>query len=312
MRTEMAKADMKKVKKRSLLGEMKKYSACYAMVTPFFVLFGVFVILPIIIAIGFSFSDFNMLQLPSFVGFQNYLTLILDDDVFLTAVTNTLIFAVITGPVSYFLCLLFAWLINELPRTLRAVMTFIFYAPSISGMMYVIWTYIFSGDMYGLANHLLISRNMIREPIQWLTDKDTLLAIIILVQIWMSLGTSFLAFIAGLQNVDRSLYEAAAVDGIRNRCQELIYITLPSMGPQLLFSAVMQISAAFSVSSVCMTLAGFPSTDNAALTVVTHAYDYGMIRFEMGYACAITTVLFVVMFAVNNFIQKIITRASAT
>lgn len=291
---------------KNLISRILKYKECYLLIAPFYIIFSIFVIAPIAIAIFFGFTDFNMLEAPEFIGFSNYLTLFFEDDVFLVAVRNTLIFAVITGPISYFACLFFAWMINELPRGLRSVMTFVFYAPSISGMLYVIWAYIFSGDMYGLLNQVLMSFGLIKEPVQWLTNTETMLTCIIIVQIWMSLGTSFLAFIAGLQNVDRSLYEAGAVDGVRNRIQELIYITLPSMGPQLLFSAVMQISAAFSVSSVCMTLAGFPSTDNAALTVATHAYDYGMIRFEMGYACAVTTVLFLAMMAVNKWIQKII------
>ncbi len=290
---------------------MGKYKECYLLIAPFYIIFSIFVIAPIAIAIFFGFTDFNMLEPPEFIGLSNYLTLLFEDDVFLVAVRNTLIFAVITGPISYFACLFFAWMINELPRTLRSVMTFVFYAPSMSGMLYVIWSYIFSGDMYGFLNQLLMSSGLVKEPVQWLTDTKTMLGCIIIVQIWMSLGTSFLAFIAGLQNVDRSLYEAGAVDGVRNRMQELIYITLPSMGPQLLFSAVMQISAAFSVSDVCMTLAGFPSTDNAALTVATHAYDYGMIRFEMGYACAVTSVLFIAMMAVNNRIQKIIGKYAA-
>lgn len=290
---------------------MGKYKECYLLIAPFYIIFSIFVIAPIAIAIFFGFTDFNMLEPPKFIGLSNYLTLLFEDDVFLVAVRNTLIFAVITGPISYFACLFFAWMINELPHMLRSVMTFVFYAPSMSGMLYVIWSYIFSGDMYGFLNQLLMSSGLVKEPVQWLTDTKTMLGCIIIVQIWMSLGTSFLAFIAGLQNVDRSLYEAGAVDGVRNRMQELIYITLPSMGPQLLFSAVMQISAAFSVSDVCMTLAGFPSTDNAALTVATHAYDYGMIRFEMGYACAVTSVLFIAMMAVNNCIQKIIGKYAA-
>lgn len=292
--------------KQKLLSQILKYKECYLLIAPFYIIFSIFVIAPIAIAIFFGFTDFNMLEPPEFSGLSNYLTLFFEDDVFLVAVRNTLIFAVITGPISYFACLFFAWMINELPRGLRSVMTFVFYAPSMSGMLYVIWAYIFSGDMYGLLNQILMSVGFLKEPMQWLTNTETMLTCIIIVQIWMSLGTSFLAFIAGLQNVDRSLYEAGAVDGVRNRIQELIYITLPSMGPQLLFSAVMQISAAFSVSAVCMTLAGFPSTDNAALTVATHAYDYGMIRFEMGYACAVTTVLFLAMMAVNKWIQKII------
>ena len=295
-------------KTTNLAAQIKKYKECYFLIAPFYIVFAVFVIAPIAIAIILSFTDFNMLQSPNFAGLKNYLTLIFEDDVFLVALKNTLIFAIITGPISYFACLFFAWMINELKPTARAIMTFIFYAPSMSGMLYVIWSYIFSGDMYGFLNQILMQMDFIDEPMQWLTNTETMLTCIMVVQIWMSLGTSFLAFIAGLQNVDKALYEAGAVDGIKNRTQELIYITLPSMGPQLLFSAVMQISSAFAVSSICMTLAGFPSTDNAALTIATHAYDYGMIRFEMGYACAVTVVLFVMMVLVNSFIQKLITK----
>ena len=257
---------------------MVKYKACYAMMLPFFLLFGVFIVLPVLAAFVLSLTNFNMLEWPEFIGFENYIRLFLDDDTFLIALKNTLIFAVITGPVSYFACLLFAWLINELQPVLRALLTFIFYAPSISGMLFVMWSFIFSGDSYGYLNYLLMDLGIITEPVQWLTDSRTVLGVVILVQIWMSLGVSFLSFIAGLQNMDRQLYEAAAVDGVHNRWQELIYVTLPALGPQLLFSAVMQISAAFSASSMIMTLAGFPSTDNAALTIVTHIYDHGNIQ----------------------------------
>ena len=299
------------VRRSATLGKrMYQYRACYAMIVPFLLLFGIFIVLPIAIAVFFSFTDFNMLEWPSLVGLENYIRLFLEDDVFLVSVRNTLIFAVITGPVSYFACLLFAWLINELDPRVRAVMTFFFYAPSISGTLYVMWSYIFSGDMYGWLNYLLMKMNLITEPIQWLSDPDTMLGVIIFIQIWMSLGTSFLSFIAGLQNVDKQLYEAAAVDGVRNRLQELIYVTLPSMGPQLMFGAVMQIGAAFSVSSICMTLAGFPSTDNAALTVVTYIYDHGNIRFEMGYACAISVVLFAFILLVNDVISRAIAKIS--
>lgn len=197
--------------KESIGVRMHQYRACYAMILPFFLLFGIFIVLPIGIAVIFSFTDFNMLEWPGLVGIENYIKLFLEDDVFLVAVRNTLIFAVITGPVSYFACLLFAWLINELDRRVRAVMTFFFYAPSISGTLYVMWSYIFSGDMYGWLNYLLMSMNLISEPVQWLSDPSTMLGVIIFIQIWMSLGTSFLSFIAGLQNVDKQLYEAAAV-----------------------------------------------------------------------------------------------------
>ncbi len=288
--------------------KVKKARMCYLMMIPFFVLFITFVVIPVIVAFVFAFTDFNMLEPPNFVGLDNFFRMFLEDDTYITAVRNTLIFAVITGPLSYFACLIFAWLINELNPVVRAILTVILYLPSMSSMIFVIWTFIFSGDQYGILNTLLMQLNIIKEPVQWLTDANTIMPVIIFVQLWLSLGTSFLSFIAGLQNVNSELYEAAAVDGVRNRWQEVIYVTLPSMGPQLLFGAVMQISGAFSVGSICVTLAGFPSTDNAALTIVTHITDYGNTRMELGYACAMSVVLFVIVFVTNNVIQSIIRK----
>ena len=297
-------------KERNLGKQIWQNRMCYIMIAPFMILFLLFIILPILMAVYFSFTDFNLMDMASagFVGIENYIRMFLDDEAFMTSVRNTLLFAVITGPVSYFACLIMAWLVNEMNPKIRSVLTFIYYAPTISGMVYVMWTYIFSGDMYGLLNNVLMSLGLITEPIQWLTDPDYMLGVVIFVQLWMSLGTSFLSYIAGLQNVDKQLYEAAAIDGVKNRFQELIYITLPSMGPQLLFGAVMQIGAAFSVSQICMTLVGFPSVDNAALTTVTHIYDMGNIHYEMGYACAMSTVLFLFVLLVNNIIQSFIKK----
>ena len=292
--------------------KVRKNADCYLMLLPFALLFITFVVLPVIGAVFISLTDYNMLEAPSFVGLDNYLRVFLEDNDFITAVRNTLVFAVVTGPLSYIACLLFAWLINELGRHARAVLTTIFYLPTMSASMYVIWTFIFSGDQYGLLNSMLMSMRLVDEPVQWLTDAATVLPVIMLVQLWMSLGTSFLSFIAGLQNVDRTLYEAAAVDGIRNRWQELFFVTLPSMGPQLLFGAVMQISASFSVSQICITLAGFPSTDNAALTIVTHIMDYGNMRMELGYASALSVVLFAFVLLVNNLVQKVIHKYADT
>lgn len=249
-----------------------------------------------------------MLELPRFVGWQNYSRLFLNDDVFLIALKNTLLFAVITGPLSYIACFLFAWIINELSPKIRAVMTLVFYAPSISGNVFFIWLIIFSGDSYGYMNGFLMRLGVTLEPIQWLADEKYVLAIVIIVQLWLSLGTSFLAFIAGLQTIDRSLVEAGTVDGIKNRWQELWYITLPSMRPQLMFGAVMQITASFAVAEISIALAGFPSVNYAAHTVVTHLMDFGTIRFEMGYASAIATVLFALMLGTNVLTQKMLRK----
>jgi multiple sugar transport system permease protein len=288
--------------------EIYKNRYYYVLMAQYMIIFFTFVVLPVIASIGISFTYFNMLELPRFIGWQNYSRLFLNDDIFLIALRNTFYFAIITGPVSYFACFIFAWIINELPPKLRAFMTLVFYAPSISGNVYYIWQIIFSGDRYGFINGLLIRLGIILEPVQWLKDERYIMTVLIVVQLWMSLGTSFLAFIAGLQSLDRSLIEAGAVDGIKNRLQELWYIVLPSMRPQLLFGAVMQITNSLAVADISVALAGFPSVNYAGHTVVTHLMDYGTIRFEMGYASAIATVLFVIMLGTNLLTQKMIRK----
>ena len=280
----------------------------YALMAPFLIVFFMFTLLPVLISIIFSFTYFNILTPPRFVGWNNYLRMLVDDDVFLIALKNTALFAVVTGPISYLLCFFFAWLINDLGKNLRAVVTTIFYAPVLSGQAYTIWLFVFSSDSYGIANGFLMKFGFIKEPIGWLTDPQYILGIVIAVQLWLSLGTGFLAFIAGLQGVDRTLFEAGMIDGIRNRFQEVWYITLPCMKPQLLFGAVMQIVTSFSVADVSIRLAGFPSTQYAAETVVTHIMDIGMIRYEMGYACALAVFLFLLMVLTKMLVTAVINR----
>ena len=221
------------------LREMKIHKAGYFMVAPYYLIFMLFTVVPVVVSLLLSFTQFNMLEMPIFVGLDNYIRLLLDDDIFLKACSNTLIFATMTGPVSYLLCLMFAWFINELTPRIRAVVTLIFYAPSISGQVYLIWQTLFSSDQYGWVNGTLMKLGVISSPILWFQDTNYIMGLVIMVALWTSLGTSFLSFIAGFQVVDKSLYEAAAVDGIKNRWQELWYITLPTMKPQLMFGAVM-------------------------------------------------------------------------
>ena len=288
--------------KAGTIKEIRKNWQNYALMAPFLILFALFTLIPIIYSVVISFTNFNIFTTPTFVGWDNYLRMFFDDDVFILAIRNTLIFALITGPVSYVLCFVFAWLINELRPKVRAVVTLIFYAPVLSGTAFTVWSFIFSSDAYGLLNGLLMNLGILREPMGWLTDPAYILFVVIFVQLWMSLGTGFLSFIAGLQGVDRTLYEAGLVDGVHNRFQDLWYITLPVMKPQLLFGAVMQIVASFSVADVSIRLAGFPSTQYAAETLVTHIMDYGTVRFEMGYACALACFLFALMYLANKLV----------
>jgi len=288
--------------------EIYKHRICYVFLAPYAIVFILFYVAPLVISVFYSFTYFNILEPPKFIGLRNYINLLLGDDVFLTALKNTFIMAAITGPIGYIMSFLFAWFINELPRYIRAFVTLVFYAPSISGAVYLIWAIIFSGDAYGYINGALMNLGILDQPILWLTDPKYMMPVILVVILWMSLGAGFLAFIAGLSTIDVSLYEAGLVDGISNRWQELWYITLPNMKGMLMFGAVMAITTSFGVADVTIQLAGFPSTDYAVHTVVNHLIDYGSIRFEMGYASAIATILFFTMIVCNAVIQKMLRR----
>lgn len=291
-----------------LIKRMKEYKASYFFLAPFFLLFFVFTVVPILLSIGLSFTNFNMLQTPKWVGFGNYLRLFLDDDIFLIAVKNTILFAAVTGPVSYLLCFVFAWLINELQPGLRAFLTLLFYAPSISANAFLIWLVMFSGDSYGYVNGVLLYWGVIDKPIQWLIDPRWMMPIVIMVVLWMSLGVSFLTFIAGLQGVDESCYEAGAIDGVKNRWQELWYITLPAMRGYLMFGAIIAITQSFAAAWQLQALTGTTPTDWATWTVMQHLNDYGSVRYEMGYASAMAVVLFLAMIAIQRLVQKVLAK----
>ena len=288
--------------------QMKKTWAGYVMVAPFLIMFAAFTIIPVVVSFFLSFTNFNMLELPEFCALDNYIRLFLEDDLFLTAFQNTLIFALTTGPISYILSFLLAWFINELSPRMRSLVTIIFYGPSISGSAYLVWKLIFQGDIYGLANGALMKFGLISKPIVFLQDTKYIVPICIIVSIWTSLGTAFLSFIAGLQGVDRSLYEAGAVDGVKNRWQELWYITLPSMKSILMFGAVLSITGAFGFGGIVDNLCGNPSTDYVAWTLQHHMADYMNARFEVGYASCISIVLFVLMFGANMFIKNALSK----
>ncbi|MBQ9779681.1 MAG: sugar ABC transporter permease [Clostridia bacterium] len=290
------------------LKEMRQNWVAYLMVAPYMILFTLFTIVPVVLSIFISFTDFNMLEMPNIVWLKNYVTLFFDDDVFLTACKNTFIFAVIVGPTSYLMSFLVAWFINELPPKIRALVTLIFYAPSISGQVYLIWGTLFASDSQGWANAILLEMGIIETEIAFFQNETYVMPLCIIVSLWTSLGTSFLAFIAGLQGIDHSLFEAGAVDGVRNRWQELYYITLPSMKPQLMFGAIMAITGSFGFGGIVTALAGFPSVNYCAHTIMHHLEDYGGQRYEIGYSSTIAVILFLIMIGANMLVKRIISK----
>lgn len=293
---------------KPLLKIIREKNHCYVMLTPFLLSFIIFMIIPVLASVVLSFTDFNLLQTPNFVGFDNYMRLLLNDDVFIIALKNTIVFAVLIGPIGYIASFVVAWFINELGPKMRSLVTLIMYAPALVGNAYIIWSYIFASDSRGLLNSIIKSLGISDAPILWTTDPKYNFTVCVIVSIWMSFGTGFLSFVASFKTLDPSFFEAAAIDGLKNRWQELFYVTFPQMGPQLLFGAVMSISSAFGVGAIPAALTGNPSTNYSTHTLLLHISDYGTIRFEMGYASAIAVVLFVIMVitlkVINRFLSK--------
>ncbi len=301
---------MEKVEKKRLSLRMilRNRWQLYLLLAPFLVLFILMTVLPVLSSIVLSFFNFDMVSFPRFAGLGNYLRMFLQDKIFPTVLANTLVLAILTGPASFLLSFVLAWLINEFRPAMRTLLSFMFYAPALVGNALYIWQVAFSTDSYGYVNSLLLSLGVITEPIAWLSSTSYIVPIVVMVQLWQGMGVNFLANISGLQNVDTELYEAGAIDGVRNRWQELWYITLPGMQSMLLFSAVMSIASAFSISSIITTLAGYPTVGYAADTIVSYLSDVGTVKYEMGYASALSVVLFLLMILTRLLIGRLLNK----
>ncbi len=280
--------------------------AFYVFMAPFMLAFLLFTVVPIVSSMVLSFFDYDMVSTPIWIGLENYIRMFTADELFFKVLANSLKFGILVGPGGYLLAFLLAWMINEFPRAIRVLLTFIFYVPSLVGNALYIFQVMFSGDSYAYINNLLISFGFITEPIQWFQDPTYNFVLIVGIQLWMSMGVSFLANIAGLQNVNSELYEAGAIDGIRTRWHELWYITMPSMKTILLFSAVMQIQTAFSMGALQTTLAGYPSVNNSLDTLVQYIGDVGTTRYEMGYAAALSVFLFALIIVFRYLISALL------
>jgi len=295
---------IKKKKYRNSFGGSEVSMLVIAL--PFLILFFIMTVLPVLASLVLSFCSYDTLSSPKWAGLDNFLRMFVTDDMFSTVATNTIIFAVITAPAGFLLSYVLAWFINEFNPSVRSFLSFLFYAPNLVGNAYFIWQTAFSADSYGYVNSLLLSVGLLNEPVQWLTTPDYIVPIIIAVTIWSSMGVSFLADIAGLQSINVSLFEAGAIDGIRNRWQELWYITLPSMKEILLFGAVMQIASSFSIGPVITTMCTYPTVNNCADTIVMYLADIAHTRMEMGYAAAISIFLFALMAIFRGLIGKLL------
>jgi multiple sugar transport system permease protein len=293
------------MEKRRRLEAVKNECRALLFMAPYLLLFAAFIIVPVCIAAAMSFTDFNALEFPRFVGLKNYIDIWTQDTVFLRNVLpNTFIFAVTVGPIGYFLSFILAWALAQVTRRVRTVFTLILYSPSMTAgvAVAVIWAVFFNGDRAGYLNSLLMSAGFIWEPVQWLQSPEYLMSIMIIVSLWNTMGIGFLAMLAGILNINQELYEAAYIDGLSGRLQEIYYITIPSMKPQMLFGAVMAVVGTFSAGSIGVMLTGAnPTPQNAGQFIINHIEDYGFLRYEMGYAAALSVLLLILVYSLSKF-----------
>lgn len=294
-------------KRRSLLDRLNRCSH-WIMLAPFLICFTLFILLPVLAAIGLSFTRFDSVQAPSFVGLQNYIDIFSSDRRFVqNVIPNTIIYAVVVGPGGYALSFVLAWILAQLSRGPRTVLAVILYSPSMMGAATtLVWSTIFSGDKMGYLNSILLSMGIIREPVAWLTSTETLLPVMLVVALWSSMGVGFLAMLSGILNVNAELYEAGRIDGVRNRLQEVYYITIPSVRPQMLFGAVMALVNTFNSPGMGVTLSGSnPTPGYAGQLIVNHMDDYGFLRYEMGYAAALSVILLIIVWLSSRVAYKL-------
>ncbi|CAG9620784.1 carbohydrate ABC transporter permease [Sutcliffiella rhizosphaerae] len=288
---------------------LQKHASTSIFLAPYLIFFFTFIIIPVVVAILLSFTYFNAIEMPSFIGLANYVSVLTQDEVFMQRVLpNTLMFAVIVGPGGYVLSFILAWMLAQISRLPRTILALIIYSPSMTAgiAMAVVWTIIFSGDQTGYLNSILITIGIIFEPIQWLQSPDHLMTIMIVVTLWGSMGVGFLAMLSGVLNINKEIYEAGYIDGIKNRFQEIIYITIPSMKPQMLFGAVMAVVGTFQAGAIGVALSGAnPTPQYAGQLMVNHLEDYGFIRYEMGYAAAISVLLLLFVYIFSKIAWRL-------
>lgn len=296
--------------KETKLQILKKEAGAYLFMAPYLILFLIFIVVPVILATVLSFTDFDSVNFPNFVGLKNYITLFTSDNVFMQYVLpNTIKFSLIVGPLGYALSFILAWVLAQIPHMPRTIFALILYSPSMTAgiTMTVIWKVLFNGDQTGYLNSFLINLGFIQEPIQWLQSTEYLMPVMMIVALWSSMGVGFLAMLAGILNIDQQLYEAGYIDGIKNRFQEIIYITIPSMKPQMLFGAVMAVVNTFQTGAIGVQLAGAnPTPQYAGQMMLNHIEDYGFLRYEMGYAAAVSVALLLLIWFSSQAVFKLL------
>lgn len=276
-----------------ILGRKKKEAlAGYLFLCPNLLGFLLFALLPVLASMGISLTDWNISGAFTFIGAENYRFMLFDDPKFYTILWNTFYFTLLYVPLVLVAALGLSLLVNQKMRGVLAF-RFLYFLPvvtsAVAASMVFQWIY---NTEFGMLNYLLGLIGV--GKVAWLTDKYIVMFSVVFVNIWKNAGKLMVIYLAGLQGIPSFLYEAAEIDGA-NAAQKFFKITLPMISPTTFFILITSVIDSFQVFEIVFTLTGGGPLD-ATRTLVTYIYDMSFSRFKMGYACALSIVLFILIF----------------
>ena len=287
--------------KKSFFTRLNEAKWSYIFVAPAVLLFFIFVVGPLITSFYWSFTEYDAIHAPKWVGLDNYKNIFFNDPRFWKSIRNTIFYTLGVIPPVVVLSLLLAIAVDQQIR-FKNFFKVIYFIPSVTSViaLSVIWKWLFAGEKYGLINHILIRVGL--QPVDWLMSPVWTLPAIMIMSIWAGLGYNMILFLAGLQTIPKTVYEAADIDGA-NVFDKFWHITLPLLKPFTVFVVIIGFITSFQVFEriYIMTQSefGIGGVLDSALTVVAYLYDMGFRKFKMGYASALGYIIFVVVFTIT-------------
>ncbi|NQU95640.1 MAG: sugar ABC transporter permease [Candidatus Omnitrophica bacterium] len=287
--------------KKGFFTKLNEAKWSYIFIAPAVLLFLIFVVGPVIASFYWSFTEYDAIHAPKWVGLANYKNIFFNDPRFWKSVRNTCLYTLGVIPLGTALSLLLAIAVDQQIR-FKNFFRAIYFIPSVTSViaLSVIWKWLFAGEKYGLINHILIRVGL--QPVDWLMSPVWTLPAIMIMSIWASLGYNMILFLAGLQTIPKTVYEAADIDGA-NVFDKFWHITLPLLKPFTVFVVIIGFITSFQVFErvyiMTQSELGIGGVLDSALTVVAYLYDMGFRKFKMGYASALGYIVFVVVFIIT-------------
>ena len=276
-----------------LLHDLRRTWSAYAFIAPGILMILVFTVFAIAFSFWISFHDWELVSpAKPFVGLDNYRDLA-DDPRFTKALVNTAYYTFVSVPLGMIVGLMLALLLNKEMRA-RSLFRTLFFVPSITPFVIaaIIWKWIYNAD-FGLLNYYLEKLHLIDKPLLWLADPNLAMPAIILMSVWSGAGGTMLLYLAGLQGIPPELYEAAKVDGA-GPFQRLRHITIPMLAPTTAFLFVVGVIGSFQIFVQIFVMTSGGPLDKTT-TIAFYIYQTGFKFFDMGYAAAISYVLFAIL-----------------